>query len=67
VVDGSGDTVHVYEILTVAFCSAGADMDKSSSSETLKAMVSNSAGLVMLEMYDRMSLKLSYRIEANAM
>ena len=66
-VDGSGDTVHVYEILTVAFCCAGADMDKSSSSETLKAMVSNSAGLVMLEMYDRMSLKLSYRIEANAM
>jgi hypothetical protein len=67
VVDGSGDTVHVYEILTVAFCNAGADMDKSSSSETLKAMVSNSAGLVMLEMYDSMSMKLSYRIEANAM
>jgi hypothetical protein len=67
VVDGSGDTVHVYEILTVAFCNAEADMDKSSSSETLKAMVSNSAGLVMLEMYDSMSMKLSYRIEANAM
>jgi hypothetical protein len=49
VLDGSGDTVHVYEILTVVFWTAGADMDKSSSAETLKVIASDSAGLLILE------------------
>jgi hypothetical protein len=50
VLDGNGDTVHVYEILAVVFCGAGTDMDKSSSAETLKFRFSNSAGLLMLEL-----------------
>jgi len=47
---GSGDTVHVYEILAVVFCGAGTEMDKSSSTETLKVKVSRFAGLSMLEL-----------------
>jgi hypothetical protein len=46
---GSGVTVQVYEILALAFCRAGAAMDKSSSLETLKLMVSDPAGLLILE------------------
>lgn len=48
---GSGDTVHVYEILAVVFWGAGTEMDRSSSVETLKVIVSESAGLSMLESY----------------
>jgi hypothetical protein len=46
---GSGVAVHVYEVLSLAFCRAGAAMDKSSSLETSKLMVSDPAGLLILE------------------
>lgn len=46
--DESGDTVHVYDILAVVFCGAGTTMDKASSAETLNVKASEPAGLLML-------------------
>lgn len=46
---GSGVTVAVYVMLTLAFCRAGATIARSSGSDTLKFMVSETMGEEMLQ------------------